>query len=267
MENNNSNDFFGISEYPKEFLSGLTPEGIERVPDLANQYYGSVGVSNLDVRGNTISKMAERIKAREVALNKKIMAYMMAGSLLVSAGMAALYSNADKIPIGYSSSNAQTADENELKDISVFGDVNQEYLREMNELSEIVTSYRNEATVENRAAAVNAARRYKDVALRFLGSNYGYDRLSYRANSDDGLVVVGVSENGELFEFNGPLYVTSAVGAASALDMYSGDGRSEKWDGAIDQFLSKYDTISSAVSRVCDEKIQANDEISSSNKL
>ena len=272
MENYNSNgkDFYGIERYPNDFMNGLEiDDKIESIPGLMDQMLEGFDksekpVKNVEVRQDGLSKFFTYIKNGKVTLNKKAVAVVIAALVTASSIAGAAIGSITSRDSKQSNTSSIVQLLGELGN-SDDNQIVKEYLERMDELDSIVENYKNDESLDNRISAVKAVREYKTVALSFFGKEYGYERLSYKDN-DGGLLVVGVDKNGELFEFDGPLYVRRAVGNANSIDLYDGDGSSEKWDAQIDSFIGDYKAISNAVNKMCDEKLSESNSLNHQSK-
>ena len=260
-DNNERKDYFGVTRYPDEFMNNLNfegdLEGLGITDQMLEKFEERKIVKNTKMFQEGFAKVFTYIKNGKVVLNKKAIAVALAAVATVSTasgfalGSAVGNSSHETEMIGIT----QALEQFEQPENRIFDEEDKEFLEEMKELNNVIETYKNNKTVENRIAAVKAVKDYREVSLKFLGNEYGYERLSYRNERSDGVIVVGVDKEGNLFEFNGPSYVKDAVRAASAIDYYNGDGSSEKWDNEMNGFIKQHETMNSAVNRACQEKI------------
>ena len=261
MNDNNSDkrDYFGIKEFPDSYhdISFEVGGSNEQITDFKLRAFDEPSkkkVSNLNTVVDGFNKIFLEVKEGKVKLKKKALAGVMAG-VMVASGVAGgvIGSSVNNSPDN--PSPAYSAEEETPQNAEAYDELSQAYINQMNELNLIIKTYENDQTVENRRKVVRAIRDYRTISMKFLGNEYGFDTLSYNVDHAEGLICIGIDNEGRPHLFDGPSYIRDAINAAESIDFYKGDGTSPEWDGkAMEDFCKIQGKIDNAVKKYCDSK-------------
>ena len=145
-----------------------------------------------------------------------------------------------------------------LRDYSFSDEMERSFLDKMVANKNIISTWQNDKSIDNRVKAVDATRDMRDTALNFLAFELGVKRVSYR-NTDDGLRIVVFDNDGNELEFKRgqvPKEFGDLVSTCSQVDGYNGTGENEVWDKEMNGFVRLADKLFETTAKTSGQNIR-----------